>query len=260
MMQAPEGSGARVFVDTPVLCGHRGSGRGVVDGHVENTLESHRAAIAAGVRWVEVDARLTKDGVLVARHDPVAGNGRFIAALTGAEADEQGLMRVVDLLDDLPASVGINVEIKSALEDALRPRADTTAAAVSDLVSGATARRGLLVSSFDPAAVMIFRERAPHVPTGLLTWGGFPLRKAIPAAVHLGADVVAVHVSSFKLEQVAGHRVEQEPAYSVRVAHEAGLQVVAWCPSPADGDELIAAGVDCLIVDDVRAAVAHYSP
>jgi glycerophosphoryl diester phosphodiesterase len=259
MMQAPEGSRARVFVDTPVLCGHRGCGRGVVDGQHENTLESHRAAIAAGVRWVEVDARLTKDGVLVARHDPVAGDGRFIAELTGAEADERGLMRVADLLDDLPMSVGVNVEIKSALEDALRPRADTTAASVSDLVSGASARRSLLVSSFDPAAVVIFRERAPHVPTGLLTWGGFPLRKAIPAAVHLGADVVAVHVSSFKLEQAAGHRVEQEPAYSVRVAHEAGLQVVAWCPGPADGDELIAAGVDCLIVDDAGAAVAHYS-
>jgi glycerophosphoryl diester phosphodiesterase len=251
MMQAPEGSRARVFVDTPVLCGHRGYGRGVVDGHLENTLESHQAAIAAGLRWVEVDARLTNDGVLVARHDPVAGDGRFIAELTGAEADERGLMRVGDLLDDLPVSVGVNIEIKSALEDALRPRPDTTAAAVSDLVSGERARRGLLVSSFDPAAVVIFRERAPHVPIGLLTWGGFPLRKAIPAAVHLGADVVAVHVSSFKLEL--------EPAYSVQVAHEAGLQVVAWCPSPADGDELIAAGVDCLIVDDARAAVAHYS-
>jgi glycerophosphoryl diester phosphodiesterase len=46
----------------------------------------------------------------------------------------------------------------------------------------------------------------------------------------------------------------------VRVAHEAGLQVVAWCPGPAEGDALIAAGVDCLIVDDAAAAVAHYSP
>src|SRR2546425_11850141 len=141
MMQAPEGSRARVFVDTPVLCGHRGSGRGVVDGHRENTLESHRAAVRAGLRWVEVDARLTADGVLVARHDPVGDDGRFIAGLTAAETDELGLMRVADLLEDLSPDVGVNVEIKSALEDALRPRERTTAASVSNLVVGESERR-----------------------------------------------------------------------------------------------------------------------
>lgn len=259
MMQAPEGSRARAFVDTPVLCGHRGSGRGVVGGLLENTLESHRAAVEAGLRWVEVDARLTGDGVLVARHDPVAEDGRSIAELTAAEADRLGLMRVADLLADLPPEVGVNVEIKSALEDALRPREETTAAAVSRLVAGESERRRVLVSSFDPAAATIVRERSPRVPTGLLTWGGFPLRKAIPAAVHLGVDVVAPHVTSFRLEETARGGVEREPSHSVRVAHEAGLQVLAWCPRPAEGDQLIAAGVDCLIVDDARAAVAHYS-
>jgi glycerophosphoryl diester phosphodiesterase len=259
MMQAPEGSRARVFVDTPALCGHRGSGRGVVGGLLENTLASHRAAVQAGLGWVEVDARLSRDGVLVARHDPVAEDGRPIAELTAAEADRLGLMRVADLLADLAPEVGVNVEIKSALEDALRTRKDTTAAAVSDLVAGESRRRPMLVSSFDPAAVTIVRERAPMVPAGLLTWGGFPLRKAIPAAVHLGADVVAVHVTSFRLDETAIRGDEHEPSHSVRVAHEAGLQVVAWCPEPAEGDQLIAAGVDCLIVDDAVAAVAHYS-
>jgi glycerophosphoryl diester phosphodiesterase len=259
MMQAPEGSRAPVFADTPALCGHRGSGRGVVGGLLENTLASHRAAVQAGLRWVEVDARLTRDGVLVARHDPAAQDGRSIAELTAAEADRIGLMRIADLLADLPPDVGVNVEIKSALEDALRPRAETTAAAVSDLVAGESERRRMLVSSFDPAAVTIVRERSPTVPAGLLTWGGFPLRKAIPAAVHLGVDVVAVHVTSFRLDETATRSGALEPSHSVRVAHEAGLQVVAWCPRPAEGDRLIAAGVDCLIVDDAVAAVAHYS-
>jgi len=34
-----------VFGDSPVLCGHRGSGTG----HAENTLPSFRAAVAAGL-------------------------------------------------------------------------------------------------------------------------------------------------------------------------------------------------------------------
>jgi glycerophosphoryl diester phosphodiesterase len=256
MMQAPEGTRARVFANPPELCGHRGSGRGVVDGHAENTLESHRAAVEAGVSWVEVDARLTADGVLVARHDPFSEDGRPIAVLTAAETDRLGLVRFADLLDALPAAVGVNIEIKTALEDALRPRDETTAAYVAELAAATSDRRPLLVSSFDPAAVTIVREGAPDVPLGLLTWGGFPLRQAIPAAVHLGVDVAAVHFSSFNLEQTEG----RDPAHAVRVAHEAGLQVLTWCPGLEDGDRLIAAGVDCLIVDDVRAAVAHYRP
>jgi glycerophosphoryl diester phosphodiesterase len=250
--------GTRVFADTPELCGHRGSGRGVVDGLVENSLASHLAAVAAGLGWVEVDARATADGVLVARHDPVAEDRRFIADLTAAETDALGLMRLTELFAELPSHAGINVEVKTALEDALRPRDRTTAALVGDLSRGELGRRPLLVSSFDPAAIAIVRERAPQVPIGLLTWGGFPLRKAIPAAAHLGADVVAVHVTSFKLDQPAEERVERELPHAVRVAHEAGLQVIAWCPKPAQGDRLLAAGVDCLIVDDAAAAVARY--
>lgn len=244
----------RVFSDPPELCGHRGSGRGVVDGHAENTLESHLAAVAAGLGWVEVDARLTRDGVLIANHDPVVDGGRPVSGLSAAETDGLGLLRLADLLEALPAAVGVNVEIKSAIEDALRRREDTTAAAVGELAARERDRRPLLVSSFDPAAMRIARERAPDVPVGLLTWGSFPLRKAIPAAVHLGADVTAVHVSSFKRERADG----RDPADALRVAHEAGVQVLAWCPTPEDGDQLIADGVDCLIVDEARAAVAHY--
>src|SRR3712207_957358 len=177
-----------VFGDTPVLCGHRGSGRG----HGENTLPSFRAAVAAGLRWVEVDARARADGVLVARHDPELEDGRSIAALSAADT---GLMRVADLFDDLPGEVAINVEVKTALEDALRPREQTTAALVAELLAGR--ERHVLVTSFDPAALLIVRERLPSVAVGLLTWIRFPLRKAIPAAKHLGLDVVAAHVESF---------------------------------------------------------------
>jgi glycerophosphoryl diester phosphodiesterase len=244
-----------LFVDTPVLCGHRGSGRGVVGGHRENTLGSHRAAVAAGLPWVEVDARFNADDVLVARHDPVVDDGRFVSEMTTAETDAAGVMRMEELLADLPAHVGVNVEVKSSLEDALRPRERTTAALVADLVARAAGGRPLLVSSFDPAALLILRERAPGVSLGLITWIRFPLRKAIPAAVHLGVDVIAPHVGSFALEDVAGPAKERDPAHSVRVAHEAGLQVVAWCPKPEQADVLIDAGVDCLIVDDAPAAV-----
>jgi len=235
-----------VFADTPVLCGHRGSGRG--DG--ENTLASFRAAVASGLRWVEVDARITADDVLVARHDPDTEDGRLIAELTVAETDELGLMRVADLLEELPPEIAIDVDIKSSLEDALRPRERTTAALVAGLLRGEQARRQLLVSSFDPAALLIVREQAATLPLGLLTWTQFPLRKAIAAAAQLGLAVAIAQVGSF---------VERDTDACVRVAHEAGLQVAAWCPAADEQDALMDAGVDCLVIDDVPAAAARRS-
>jgi glycerophosphoryl diester phosphodiesterase len=219
-----------VFADPPVLCGHRGLGRG----HAENTLPSFLAAAAAGLPWVEVDARIAADDVLVARHDPTLDDGRLVASVAAADT---GLMEVAEVLSALPEDVGLNVEIKSSLEDALRPRPATTAALVADLL--AAADRRLLVTSFDPAALLIVRERAPALPLGLLTWTRFPLRKAVAAAVHLGVEVVTANVESF----------DGDAERAVRVAHEAGLEVAAWCPVADERDRLIGLGVDCLVID-----------
>jgi glycerophosphoryl diester phosphodiesterase len=158
-------------------------------------------------------------------------------------------MRVAELLEDLPPEIGIDLEVKSAIEDALRPRDETTAARVADL---AATRPGVLVTSFDASVLGIVRERAPRVPIGLLTWRRFPLRKAIPAAVHLGAQVIAPEVESFGLRG-ATMLNERPIADSIRIAHQAGLQVVAWCPRREEREPLTAAGVDCLIVDDAVA-------
>jgi glycerophosphoryl diester phosphodiesterase len=232
MVQPP----ARVFDDVPVLCGHRGSGRGIVGGQAENTLGSFRAAVAAGIRWVEVDVRTNANRALVASHDPIT------------EEDDRDLMPIEELLEELPPEIGVNLEIKTALDDATRPRDQTTAALAAELASRAKPRP-LLLTSFDPSAPLIVRERAPQLPVGLLTWIRYPLRKAVPAAVHLGMDVVAPHVQSLQLDAA-------ELKASIRVAHDAGLQVVGWCPDREQAEKLIAAKVDCLIVDDVPAALA----
>ncbi|ADY25724.1 glycerophosphoryl diester phosphodiesterase [Deinococcus proteolyticus MRP] len=51
----------------PVVVGHRGSS----GTRPEHTLASYREAIAAGADFIEPDLVVTKDGVLVARHEPV---------------------------------------------------------------------------------------------------------------------------------------------------------------------------------------------
>jgi glycerophosphoryl diester phosphodiesterase len=240
---------AAVFADPPVLCGHRGSGKGIVEGHRENTLGSFRAAVGAGLGWVEVDARVNADDVLVSRHDPALDDGRLVSELTTEETDGLGLMRLADLFEALSPEVGIDLDVKTSLEDALRPRGSTTAALVASLVRRYP-ERPLLVTSFDPAALLIVREGAPEVPTGLLTWRRFPLRKAIAAAVHLGLDVVAPHFESLTVGPPQDRPAEE----LVRVAHQAGLEVLTWSIPPDGRDLAVAAGADCLVIDDVPLA------
>ena len=242
---------APLFAGPPVLCGHRGMGAGTVLGHSENTLASFLAAAELGLPWVEVDVRVTADDVLVCRHDAVVADGRFVIELTAAETDALGLMRFADLLAGLPPALGIDVELKSSLEDALRPRERTTAALAALALAEAGGDRPVLVTSFDAAALVIAREHA-DLPTGLLTWMRFPVRKAIPAAVHLGAAAVLPHFSSFGVGP-APARIERTAAEYVAAAHAAGLEVATWAPSPEEAAPLLAAGVDCLIVDHVDA-------
>src|SRR5689334_12164091 len=112
-----------LFGPGPTLCGHRGSGRGIVDGQRENTLGSFRAAVAVAL----------------------------------------GSMPLADLFEALPAEIGFDVDIKTAIEDALRPREETTAALTAALAAAHVGRRRLLLSSFDASALGIVRERVPDV-------------------------------------------------------------------------------------------------
>jgi len=238
-----------VFSPGPVLVGHRGNGRGPD----ENTLGAFQAGVAAQLTWVEADVRCAGDDTLVLAHAPFDAQGRPYSQLTGEQCRAGGLLLLDELLEVLPPGIGLNLDLKSAVEDALRVRGASSAALLAPVAERQRSVRPLLVSSFDPAALLIVRECAPGVPLGLLTWRDFPLRKSVPAAVHLGCDVVAGHTGSFALAQG-----EQDAAYVVDVAHRAGLDVLAWCPSPEAAPALLSAGVDALCIDDVpgvRAAI-----
>ena len=61
----------------PIVIGHRGA-----PGYVpEHTLESYRLAIAMGADAIEPDLVSTKDGVLVARHEPVLSGTTNVASI-----------------------------------------------------------------------------------------------------------------------------------------------------------------------------------
>lgn len=249
-------TGRRVFGGRPTVLGHRGSGRDTVDGHVENSLDSLLAGVASGLRWVEFDVRRTADDVLVVGHHPTLESGDFVADLDRTEASRLGAATLEEVLGAVPDGIGVNLDLKTSLEDALRPRDATTAALLAPVVRSEVTRRPFLVSSFDPAALLVLGESAPTVPRGLLSWVGFPLRKAIPAAVHLGVDVVAAHWSSFGPNAVDRAPSFRTASYAVDVAHRAGLEVVVWCPTTEVAETLLGAGVDAVVVDEVPTTLA----
>jgi glycerophosphoryl diester phosphodiesterase len=244
-----------VFGGRPAVVGHRGLGCGIVSGHPENTLGSFTAAAALGAPWVEVDVRRTADDVLVVAHDPAYSDGTRLADVSAAQTDDRGTLRLGTLLDELPPDVGIDVDLKSALEDCRRPPARTTAGLVGPVVAEEAGRRPLLVSSFDPAALQQVRRAAPPVPLAWLTWHRFPLETAVAGCAHLDVDVLGVHIDSLDRDPRTGRLDAFAAACTLSLIHGCGREVMVWCPAPAPAGVLVDAGVDAVVVDEVSVAL-----
>jgi glycerophosphoryl diester phosphodiesterase len=246
----------RFLVATPTLLGHRGLGRGTVGGHAENTVASMLGALDAGADGLEVDVARTAGGTLVVSHDPALPDGRFLVDVAAADAGAAGIVLLADLLDTLPAGVPVDLDLKSVLEDATDSACRRTDALLAPLLAEEVHRRPVLVTSFDPAALLRLRAAVPSAAYGLLAWVDFPLRHAVATAAGLALDLVGLHHGAFGPNRIEGGPVHRPPEMSVESAHRAGLRVLAWCPDPDVAPGLVAAGVDALVVNDVAAAVA----
>ncbi|MEM8831903.1 MAG: esterase-like activity of phytase family protein [Cyanobacteria bacterium P01_G01_bin.19] len=65
----------------PLIIGHRGAS-GILP---EHTLEAYATAIAQGADFIEPDLVITKDGVLIARHEPMLDDTTNVAEVFGEE-------------------------------------------------------------------------------------------------------------------------------------------------------------------------------
>lgn len=241
---------ARVFGAEPAIIGHRGLGCGVVLGHRENTLGSFTAAAELGMTWVEADVRRTADDVLVVAHDEGYPDGIRVADVGAAETDRRGTLRLHTLVEQLPLEVGLDVDLKPAIDDSLRPPSRTTAALLAPVVAAEARRRPLLVTSFDPAALHRLRGQEPSLPLGWLTWHRFPLDVAVAACAHMDVDVLGLHVGSLA-DRGSGTVGPETVAATLPFVHGAGRRLVVWCPAPASAGALLDAGADAVVVDEV---------
>lgn len=149
----------------------------------ENTLPSFARAVELGVDAVELDIHVCEGRLWVIHDDTLErttnGTGPIVAhSLASLRAVDAGGGAAIPLLEEvldlLPATVGINIELKGP--DTARPLAGLLAGG-----NGAGYRnRDLLVSSFDHALLKEFRELNDGIPAAPLfsRWRGDPVQIA----------------------------------------------------------------------------------
>jgi glycerophosphoryl diester phosphodiesterase len=227
----------------------------VVSGHRENTLGSFTAAGALGMRWVEADVRRTGDGTLVVAHDAALADGTSLAELAGDDVDRRRLLRLRSVFDALPPEMGINVDLKSSIDDSAQPPGRTTAGLLAPVVAEEARRRPLIVSSFDPAALALLRSEIPDVALAWLTWRRFPVETAVAGCAHMDIDVLALHVGSLCWDPGSGTVDRDHVAHVVALVHGCGRQLLVWCPEAGQARVLAEAGADAVVVDEVPDAL-----
>lgn len=228
----------------PRIIGHRGA-RGLAP---ENTLSGLKAAFAQGVLYVEIDAKLTQDGVVILMHDetldrttdgsgPVAETRYdLIHSLNAAAAfpnlpaePPPTLVEVLELVQAVGG--GINIEIKPC-----PGRERETAAAVIEVVR-ATWRQPVLplLSSFQRASLEACRDLAPDLPRGYLS-------------EIEGEDWVAEAKSLDCTTLNLGWKMLTPAQVPCLIAH--GLPLLLWTVNDPDtARAFLAAGVSAVITD-----------
>lgn len=244
----------RVFEATDVI-GHRGAGRGVVDGARENTVASFELAARTGADWIEIDVRRTRDDALVLYHNAALDDGRAVVDLTLRECGEAGLVGLEEGLSAIPDHIGLDVDVKTVMEDAMDAPARRTVSLLLPHLRREAERRRVFVCSFDPGLLLAVREGAPAVPTAWMPYVRNPADSAIPGAVGLGCPIVAVDARALGLSDEEPKPGRRPLEYTVETAHRAGLEIMSWCPDPVDVARFAAAGMDAVVVDDVPGAV-----
>ena len=238
------------------ILAHRGSPGTAT---VENTVPAVGDALAAGADGIEVDLRLSADGVLVACHDkdlgrltghplPVA-EAPWEALHSAADARGVALARLEWLL---AAAVGASVVLELKAPPPGPSARGRTVDALVDRLCGLHAAglpMALTVSSFDAALVRRFREAAPlhlRARTALLGRPGWRPTALLRQALAAGHDEVHPHV----LDVLAHPR-------SVEAAHACGLAVTPWTVNARRAVRRCAdLGVDAVITDVPVAARA----
>jgi glycerophosphoryl diester phosphodiesterase len=233
----------------PLIVGHRGASAHAT----ENTASAFERAARDGADGVELDVLCCATGEVAVFHDDdlrrLAGRPEKVGALPWSVLRAVPLRGGghIPLLDEAFEACGptllVNVELKSGgIFDQGLPR---LVEGVHTSLRRCRAEDRVIVSSFDPRAVGLWKSAHPDLPCALLFEAGGPaaLAKALtlpllrPAAAHPEAGLCQPDL--------------------VRRWHQAGYRVNTWTvDEPGRLQDLAQMGVDGIITNDPAAARA----
>ena len=242
----------------PVAIAHRGG----AEDAPENTIEAFGAAVAMGYRFLETDAHVTRDGVVVAFHDPrldrITDRTGAIASLPIAEVEaaDAGFAFSPDGGRSFPfRGRGVRVPRLETLllrwPDArvnIDPKDDAAVEPLVALLDGLDAWDRVNMGSFSDRRLR--QIRALSRGRACTSMGPHAVAVARAAALagrmpRQGADCVQVPIRVGRIRIVT--------AGFVRAAHRAGLPVHVWTVNdPAAMRELLELGVDGVMTDRPR--------
>lgn len=242
----------------PAIVAHRGASSTCP----ENTLSSFEEAVRLGARIVELDVRVSRDGVPVVMHDatvdrttdgagPVreltaeqlamlnAGTGEApekVPTLAAALDLMSGRAAVALELKNLPGENGYDAASRAQIVEATHAELERTG-----FVGSA------LVLSFDLSLIALSKAIAPDVPTGLLTAEVLRPRDALAMARGGGHGMLLPGTRSL---------IPAGEAF-VREAHAAGLRLGTWTvDDPDELEMLLGWGVDAVASNDLAMALS----
>lgn len=216
------------------IIGHRGWPTRYPD----NVLAGIDAA-ARVADMVEVDIRITADGILILSHDPRLGD-REVHASRWSQLEEVDLggghhpLTLTGLLAAFPG-FPFNLELKNYPGDPGFDDSNELAYLTAD-----QARPGDLLTCFYWPTIDALRSSHPALRTGLLIDVGGSLGGAVHHAFEVGHRSVVPH-----------WRMALDNPTAVNDAVEAGLEVAVWTLNdPKIARDLAAMGVAAIITDD----------
>jgi glycerophosphoryl diester phosphodiesterase len=210
----------------------------------ENTWASFAHAVSLGYRYVETDARLTRDGVVLAFHDAtldrVCDRSGTILEMTWEEVrrarigGEEAPVRLDELLEAYP-DVRVNIDAKE----------DAVVEALARVVERAGAVDRVCMASFSDARLARLRALlGPRLCTSAGPRGVARLRLAATGAPVRAPGIPCVQVPT----RARGLRLVDRRF--VTTAHRAGIAVHVWTIDDADEmGRLLDLGVDGIMTD-----------
>jgi glycerophosphoryl diester phosphodiesterase len=216
----------------------------------ENTMLAFEKAVAAGADGIELDVRFDGDRNVVVFHDEeldrLTGSPGRIDALPAAE---RAKLRVrgepVPLLAEVLATFDTDVDVEIKANDRKVGRSGELVEATARVIRASGRADRVLVSSFDPVALVQLHRYLPDVATGYL----FHEEQGLPARrgwIGRWIGATLVHPQHTLVD-----------AASVRRWHAAGLPINVWTvDDAAELQRLAALGVDGVFANDPAHALA----